>query len=157
VKEPSNFPDEEEIVRSAEELLASNAPQDIPWPSRDQDLPGSSRKVLSQAQLLDNIGGDVRLLAEVLSLFLTEAPKYVHNIRKAVVNHDAEALSAAAHKLKGTMVLLAAAPVSDIAVELERMGKDGNLRGAEELLKDLELQMNRLTEAADSLRCEYGQ
>jgi len=54
--EPSLFREEEETVRAAEELLASKAAEDRPWPAHYRDLLDRYRKLLSQSQRLTNIG-----------------------------------------------------------------------------------------------------
>ncbi|MFH1113474.1 MAG: ATP-binding protein [Pseudomonadota bacterium] len=56
MNETSLFHEEEEIVRTAEELLASEPRHEVLWPSHYQDLLSGFRKLLKQANLLVNVG-----------------------------------------------------------------------------------------------------
>jgi len=54
------------------------------------------------------LGGDRRLLRELLELFLAECPVLVSNVRKAIDASDATALRHASHALKGSVANFAA-------------------------------------------------
>jgi CheY-like chemotaxis protein len=95
------------------------------------------------------LGGDSRLLRELLTLFWAECPEMVSNIRKAADASDAAALRQAAHALKGSVANFAASKPFEAALALERMGIDRDLSGAAGALEELE-------EALREFRLEAG-
>jgi len=84
------------------------------------------------------LGGDPRLLRELLELFLTDCPRMMSEIRKAIDASDAPALRHAAHALKGSVANFAAPRPVDAARRLERIGLDGNLAEAAKVFAELE-------------------
>jgi PAS domain S-box-containing protein len=76
------------------------------------------------------LGGDRRLLREMLKIFLAECPVMVSNIRKAIDASDATALRHAAHALKGSVANFAAPRPFEAARRLEMLGINGDLAGA---------------------------
>jgi signal transduction histidine kinase/DNA-binding response OmpR family regulator/uncharacterized membrane protein len=81
--------------------------------------------------LLARLGGDARLLADISRLFIDDAPRYLGEIRKAIDAHDADALRAAAHGLKGAAANFDASEVVGAARTLEEIGRVGDLERAE--------------------------
>ncbi len=86
---------------------------------------------------MDHVGGDQQLLRELVDLFLEDLPERLASVRKAVRKRDAQALSSAAHALKGAVSHFAARDTSEFALKLERMGRTGDLEGAEETFDGL--------------------
>jgi two-component system sensor histidine kinase/response regulator len=84
------------------------------------------------------LGGDRRLLRDLLKIFLADCPAMVSNIRKAIDTSDATALRHAAHALKGSVANFAAPRPFDAARRLERMGIDGDLSDASSAFHELE-------------------
>jgi signal transduction histidine kinase/CheY-like chemotaxis protein/HPt (histidine-containing phosphotransfer) domain-containing protein len=81
--------------------------------------------------LLERLGGDVALVADVSRLFLEFCPGGVSAIKAAIDNHDAGRLTTAAHALKGAAANLSARALSDAAQTLERLGAELRLEPAE--------------------------
>jgi HPt (histidine-containing phosphotransfer) domain-containing protein len=94
--------------------------------------------------LKENCAGDESLVAEVLDLFRKEAAGLVADVRAAVVARDAVAVKKSAHRLKGALVSLGAAPSVEAARELEKAGMDSAVARFESGLKQLETEMARL-------------
>jgi len=84
------------------------------------------------------LGGDRRLLVEMLELFLADCPALVSTVGKAIDASDGAALRSAAHALKGSVANFAAPRPLEAARRLEKMGIDGNLSGAAAALRELE-------------------
>ena len=84
------------------------------------------------------VGGDGKLLRELIDMFLADCPRMVADVKNAIESKDAEALKLAAHALKGSVANFAAAPAVDAARRLEVMGKDGDLSGAPAALRELQ-------------------
>jgi two-component system, sensor histidine kinase and response regulator len=81
--------------------------------------------------LLERLGGDVELVADVTRLFLEFCPSGVSAIKAAIDNHDASGISATAHALKGAAANLSARALCDAAQTLERLGEESRLEPAE--------------------------
>jgi HPt (histidine-containing phosphotransfer) domain-containing protein len=106
----------------------------------------------NEAALMDHVGGDEKLLRELVDLFLEDLPERLASVRKAVRRRDAQALSSAAHALKGAVSHFAARDTSEFALKLERMGRTGDLEGAEETLAGLKNEIGHLTRALAAYR-----
>ena len=92
----------------------------------------------NREELLERVGGDRELLAEIVEAFRNDCPAQLARIREAVQAGDARGLYRAAHALKGAMGNLAAGPAVERALELETMGREARLQDAEATLNLLE-------------------
>jgi HPt (histidine-containing phosphotransfer) domain-containing protein len=99
---------------------------------------------ISMEELLEIMGGDEELLNECLDDFVGDYPEMLGNIKDAIDAQDPSGLGGSAHAFKGTLKYIAAGKASDIAFQLERMGKDGNLDGAEDTYLLLAQECERL-------------
>jgi HPt (histidine-containing phosphotransfer) domain-containing protein len=73
----------------------------------------------------------------VVDIFLREAPRLVADLNRVIPLGNAEALTRAAHSLKGELGYFGLAEASQKARELEEMGRNGNLQNATDLLNRL--------------------
>jgi signal transduction histidine kinase/DNA-binding response OmpR family regulator/ligand-binding sensor domain-containing protein len=96
------------------------------------------------AKTLEQLGGDEKLLQEVLDIFLEEAPKHLAALRLAVAQGTAETVETTAHSLRGELGYLGLPEISRKARELEEMGRSNNVRGAASLLSQLEADISGL-------------
>ncbi|MFT3769882.1 MAG: response regulator [Minicystis sp.] len=96
---------------------------------------------------LDRLAGDEELLRELVDVFLEEQPKWMADIRAAVDRRDAALLKRGAHTLKGAVDSCGGHRVHAAAMDLERMGREANLDGAEAALARLEREMEALVPA----------
>ena len=99
---------------------------------------------INMEELLEIMGGDEELLNECLEDFVCDYPEMLGNIKDAIDAGDPSGLDRSAHTFKGTLKYIAAGKASDIAFQLERMGKDGNLDGAEDTYLLLAQECERL-------------
>ena len=83
---------------------------------------------------LEQLGGDVPLLQEVLDIFLNEAPKHLADLHLAVAQGTAKAIEKCAHTLKGELGYLGLPEILQTAAEIESMGRSSNVPGAASLL-----------------------
>ncbi len=79
---------------------------------------------------MERVGGDEELLQQVARLFLDDCPRAMGEIRSAIDRGDAKRLEREAHSLKGSVANFGADPVVSVALELEMMGRLGNLSDA---------------------------
>jgi HPt (histidine-containing phosphotransfer) domain-containing protein len=78
----------------------------------------------NRGELMDRLGGDAALFADVIRLFLDDCPRRVAQIKQAVDSRDAELIRTSAHALKGAAGTLSATAVYDAAQTLERLGTE---------------------------------
>ncbi len=128
------------------ERVVRGAPAEAEVPA--DSLPGSTA-VLDERSLLDRVGGDRQLLAELARIFLADSPQMMAAIRSAVQQRDAAALRRAAHTLKGSVANFSASGAVEAALRLETMGGDGDLDGVEAAWSRLEEEIARVHEAVD--------
>jgi two-component system, sensor histidine kinase and response regulator len=104
----------------------------------------SSGEPIDATAVLSRIGGDRRLLTEIVDLFLSTCPDLMERIRKAVAAKDGRALERAAHTLKGAVSNFLDPGATEAARRLEVMGREGDLSAAKKALADLDREIERL-------------
>jgi len=102
-------------------------------------VPFEADTIVDREKLLEQTGGDVDLLRQVVEVFLEEKASMLGAVRAAVERGDAAEIAQAAHRVKGTCVTLAARLAGEAAAQLEREGRAGELdhvRGLFDLLEE---------------------
>jgi len=94
--------------------------------------------VLDKAIALSRVGGDAELLQEMAQLFLEEYPSQLEAVRAAVLARDPKAVERSAHSLKGSVGNFGAAAAHQAALQLEMLGRKGELGDVESALVQLE-------------------
>lgn len=112
-----------------------------------QNAPGFDALPFDKSFVLNRLNGDEALLAELIETFLNEYPELMSAIRKSIIQKDPAHLVQAAHALKGAVCNLTSGAAWQAAVELETLGRVGDLRLADRSLQKLELEMGRLVAA----------
>jgi len=97
----------------------------------------SGTEVVDVGKALEQLGGDEKLLGEILEIFVLDAPKRVRAMRDAISNGDSDGLKMAAHTLKGSSANVAAERIRAIALEIENRVKNDEVGNVENLLDDL--------------------
>ena len=96
-------------------------------------------RALAIENVLERLGGDEELLAEVVELFIDEVPDILCSLEEAIKNGDWENARKLAHTLKGSSSNIGAERFASLALELEKTSKDQDSSRAVEafqLLKD---------------------
>lgn len=107
-------------------------------------MPARNNTVVNIEELKEIMDDDMELIQDCFADFLQDWPDVFAEINAAVLEKDAQKLNASAHKLKGTLKYLAAAPAADAAYALESAGKQNNMEGAETKLSNLKNECHRL-------------
>jgi two-component system, sensor histidine kinase and response regulator len=102
---------------------------------------------LDVEELMERVAGDLGLLQELATLFAEAAPVQLAELRDAVAAGDARAVERLGHTLKGSVGSFAAREAFETAREIETMGREGNLAGAEGARGRLEDQVDRMQRA----------
>jgi HPt (histidine-containing phosphotransfer) domain-containing protein len=109
--------------------------------------------VFNRTELIERLGGDTDLLAEVILLFLDDCPKRLAAIKNAVDLRDADLIRTTAHALKGAAGTLSARAVFEATQTLERLAAAGRLESVEAAWKTLAKEADTLM---DTLRTMEG-
>ena len=106
---------------------------------------------IDREALLAELDGDEELLAELVETMRAEAPKLLHEVQAAVAACDPALVARAAHTLKGAVSNFGARGTADAALQLERIGRSGDLGDVASALATLELEMREFEKALHSL------
>lgn len=98
-------------------------------------------------QMADQLGG-WEVVEELLEEYVGGARESVEAMEEAVEAGDAEALRSEAHGLKGSSLQMNVEGVADLCLQLEEAGEEGDLDGAEDLVRETR---ETLDEALDIL------
>jgi HPt (histidine-containing phosphotransfer) domain-containing protein len=150
------------FIKSAKWNFVSAIPGGFALNSEKQNLSGLNREIIACAleqqarfnhlkserfdpeTLWNRVDGDLDLLRELVELFTEEAPRMLARIEEAIKHGSASDLEKASHKIKGSVLQFSAHAATAIALELEENARLGSIAGAEELLKKLRLEIDRL-------------
>ena len=97
-----------------------------------------------EAELMERVDGEVEFLADTVQMLEADGPALVAELRAALVSGDAPAVGRAAHALKGMISNFCAPEAQQSALEVERIGKGGDLAPAPAAVAALEERMEAL-------------
>ncbi len=104
-------------------------------------------------QNLRDLGG-ADFIAEVVDVFLADAPALIASLRSSLERQDTEELRRAAHTLKSNGSTLGAATFAELCRTVEQHAKHGRLDGVSQLLDQIEQEYGTLQQALASLQSE---
>lgn len=93
---------------------------------------------IDMEEALDIVDSDEELLKEIFDIFIDDYPDVIGKIKEAIQAGNADNLNSSAHALKGMLQNVGALTVTDIAFELETMGKQRDMSKASDTFKNLE-------------------
>jgi len=140
-------------IASAElrDVIAST----LHWTHADEDTSSNADSKPSPVnfkEMLERLGGDEKLLQEVLGIFLEQAPKHLASLQAALETKDASAIERTAHSMKGELGYMGVAKVSQKARELEEMGRKGDIEGAGRAFPSFEADILAIVEGMRGMR-----
>ncbi len=109
-------------------------------PIASADLPPTDSAALDR---LKRFGG-VKLLREMISLFLTAAPERLAAVRTGLGTGDAEAVERALHSLKSSSAQLGAMRMQRLSEQGEHRVREGSMDGLAQLADELDLELTRV-------------
>lgn len=98
-------------------------------------------QVIDLDRALVRLGGSEEILRDLAALYLKEVPQWMTRLEEAVLNQNDDEIFRLAHDLKGSTDIFAAPAAVRAAQELERMGRFGELDGADEALGALKAEL----------------
>ncbi len=93
--------------------------------------------VFDRAELMRHVGDDEELCLEMIAIFLEDVPELLAALQAALQNSDAVTAEREAHSLKGAAAAVGATRLRDLAFELEKNGKAGELDKMKALIGEL--------------------
>jgi CheY-like chemotaxis protein len=100
------------------------------------------KEIIDRDLLVKQIGGNIENLKDIVELFAVESEKLLKRMGDAIKKQNPSDLQRAAHTLKGSIRLFGIERPAAAALRLEIMGRDKNLKGAEQarlkLMKEVE-------------------
>jgi CheY-like chemotaxis protein len=121
--------------------------------AQDENATAANVILWDMGKTLEALGGDEKLLHEVIEIFLEEVPKHMASLRQAIAQSNARAIEQVAHTLKGELGYLGISGVSRKARELEEIGQKSDLRPAASIYAGFEAE---LSEVLTSMRRMIG-
>jgi CheY-like chemotaxis protein len=100
--------------------------------------------------------GDRLFLVEMVNIYLEDAPKLLKEVRAAIVTGNAPELRMAAHSLKSISAEFGATQLTELARELEMMGKEGEMSAAYALFIRAEQAYTRVVLALEKWQEKLG-
>jgi HPt (histidine-containing phosphotransfer) domain-containing protein len=86
---------------------------------------------------MERVESDLELLSTLVGVFKADRPNLMGAIEEAIAVGDAEALTDAAHTIKGALSVFGAEPARALAERLEHTSRAGQVDGAPDLYAQL--------------------
>ncbi|HLY61564.1 MAG TPA: response regulator [Terriglobia bacterium] len=114
------------------------------------------QSVLDEKALLSQVGGDLNLLRQLISIFLADSPAALVRIQRAIDSRDADALLKTTHAFRGSVSIFAAPAAVGSAVKLEALARDRDLAASEDAFATLKRDIARLTKTLAAFGSNKG-
>ncbi len=119
--------------------------------SSDVDSPPERAVPMDYDRALEEYDGNREFLMELVNGFLERASQQIETLWQSLADGNAEIVMKEAHAMKGGAGILTAVALSGVALELETIGKSGNLTAGAEVLSKLEHELQRLADFVNSV------
>ncbi len=94
-----------------------------------------------------HLGGDVELGAEILAVYLEDAPKRVQSLIDALNKEDQNGTVKFAHALKGISATIRAERIAFLSERAEKAARKGELGKVKDILSDIREELNLVIES----------
>jgi PAS domain S-box-containing protein len=129
------------------EVVGQAAAAQAPGPAAPLIPPTAGDGPVDWPTALQSVQGDLSLLRSIVVAFLEESPRLVAELGQAISEAAPSQVVRPAHTLKGSLSYLGAQAAYQMALQLEIMGREGNLQHAQGLFAALGSEMDRVTAA----------
>ncbi|MFQ5631976.1 MAG: Hpt domain-containing protein [bacterium] len=103
-----------------------------------------SVQAVDPEEVLDRVDGDLEFLQELAELFFDSSEELLEELQSAIASGDTVSVGTAAHTLKGAVGNFGAMRAFNLALELEKMGKNGMLDQAKAVSANLEAELQEV-------------
>jgi signal transduction histidine kinase/DNA-binding NarL/FixJ family response regulator/HPt (histidine-containing phosphotransfer) domain-containing protein len=129
-------------VETKEVPAANASASDSQPPATPDATPATSGEAITY--LSRSTGGNEKLMSSLVGILLTDAPKTLAVMGRAIAQNNTADLSRAAHLLKGSLAIFGASKAVESARSLEAMGRAVDLREAPLAFRTLETEFAQL-------------
>ena len=98
---------------------------------------------------------DNEIVVEIVDIFLNEYSERIESLAESIKSVDYDDLKFNAHSMKGVVANFVAPSVEQQAKELEMMGSEKNMEGANELFEAFKISSASLVEELKELKEQY--
>jgi HPt (histidine-containing phosphotransfer) domain-containing protein len=155
------------LAESAQDTGAAVTSAELPeWAAPESAVAEAAPQAAPSEILLDRaaldkllalVGGEQALLCELIDSYLQETPPLLVALRRCLDEGNTAGLRQAAHPLKSSSRDFGATRLSELARELEELGKAGTLDGASALVDLVEAEYPSVKAALEAVRIgEYS-
>ena len=102
------------------------------------------QRAFDQAELMERLDNDWEFLAETVQMLCSDGPTLLDEIRKGAAAGDAATVGRAGHTLKGMISNFCSPATQAAALEVEKIGKSGDLAQAPGAIAALEKSLDTL-------------
>jgi HPt (histidine-containing phosphotransfer) domain-containing protein len=99
------------------------------------------------ADLVESTGGDPDFLAELIDIYLDDAPRQLAAMRDAALSGRIEDLVRPAHTLKGSSASIGAVELSELSRTLELAARESAVEDPAAAIDGIEAELGRVREA----------
>ena len=139
---PINIP---ELIETIEAVIPEYAGVSRVVLNSEERNPRPTGAVFSEDELLGRTNQDIELARDLVQLFLDHRQEWLNDLDRALGERDCELVRRTAHKMKGAFDHCGAASAHDLALLLERLGRERDLEGATTAVEQLRSHMAELT------------
>ncbi len=101
--------------------------------------------VLDLERLKKNCNGNLAIIAELLTHLQQKSwPKWIAALEEGIKSDNSEALREVCHGMKGASATVFAWRISNLALELEHLARDGDVKGVSDRMVDLQAAFDEL-------------
>jgi CheY-like chemotaxis protein len=129
---------------SLEIAVSSENNNHITQPDDTNDNDNDDNEVIINWAKVLAVGMDEQMIKEIMPTYLVSNKEHLQKLISAVKEANATDIVSHAHAIKGAGRNLGIAQLSKAALQLETMARQGNLSKAEELLKSIIFEFDRL-------------
>lgn len=98
-------------------------------------MDSNEKPIVDLPSLKDRLEGDRELFLELTNMFFEDYEGNILTLNNGLATNNADLICKTAHSLKGALANLSALRAAEMALELEKMGRRGELQGAGESLE----------------------
>jgi CheY-like chemotaxis protein len=137
------------------EVLARQATKrNVSTSSNGGPMLSENPEIVNKADVLSRLDGDEELFREIIGIFLMDSQSLVDQVSAAIAAQNSEDLERSAHKLKGAVGTFTKGKALSAAQQLETMGRERDLTGAEDVFAQLKQQVGILETVLRELKAE---
>jgi len=114
--------------------------------------PETDASPLDESHLTELVGGDPHDILDLVELYLRDTSARVTELREALRNRSAEDVGRIAHACAGASAACGMTAIVPVFQELERLGCQGEIEGAERVQPEVERQLRRIRDHLESRR-----